>query len=63
MSGTITTKDNVLITQEEMINNLSSNRPGYNVYQLCDYNSNYLVLDKRNLTREQIEIVTKKYPY
>lgn len=60
MSGTITTKDNVLITQEEMINNLSSNRPGYNVYQLCDYNSNYLVLDKRNLTREQIEIVTKK---
>ena len=60
MSGTITNGDNKLITENEMINNLNSIRPGYIVYQLCDYDYNYLVLNKKFLTREQIQIVTKE---
>lgn len=59
MSGTITNADNKLITLNEMLNNLESSSQGYNVYVNSDFNHEYLILNKRYLNVEQIEIATK----
>lgn len=59
MSGTITNKDNKLITLNEMLNNLESSNPGYNVYVNSDFNHEYLILNKRYLNNKQIEIATR----
>ena len=59
IDGTITTKDNILITFDDMINNLNSNRTGYNVYTPNDY-TNHMDLNKNYLTLEQIAIVRKE---
>lgn len=60
MDGTITNKDNKLITLNEMLNNLVSFNPGYNVFVNCDSNNEYLVLNKVYLNHKQIEIITKE---
>lgn len=59
MSGTITNADNKLITINEMLNNLETSGPGYNVYITSDTNYEYLVLNKQNLNNKQIEIATR----
>lgn len=59
MSGTITNRDNKLITENEMMNPYIAG-PGFNVYVPSDSNFNYMQLNKKNLSREQIEIVTKE---
>lgn len=59
IDGTITTEDNILITFDDMINNLNLNRTGYNVYTPSDY-TNHMDLNKNYLTLEQIAIVRKE---
>ena len=60
VTGTITIKDNKLITLSEMINNSSDNHMGYSVYIYNDYE--HMVINKKSLHHEQTNKVYSEIP-
>jgi hypothetical protein len=57
LSGTLTIKNNRLMTLEEMLNNHQNIEPGYNIFVSND--DGYIVLNKKFLNYDQINLVVK----
>lgn len=60
IEGSISIKDNKLITFSQMLNNTSN--PSYNVYVMNEYNNKIMTLNKNYLNSNQIDLVYKTIP-